>query len=45
VDEEKRMTPCLIPISKAFDGFEPSNSMALMITFVSKTEYNWQIPS
>jgi len=45
VDEEKRMTPCLIPISKAFDGFEPSNSMALMITFVSKTKYNWQIPS
>ena len=45
VYEEKRMTPCLIPISKAFDGFEPSKSKALMITFVSKTKRNWQIPS
>ena len=35
VDNEKRIDPCLMPISKAFAGFEPSKSKALMTIFVS----------
>ena len=33
-----------MPISKDFDGFEPSKSKALIIIFVSKTKCNYHIP-